>query len=591
MKLRKRMLPAMTAALLALALCLGLAACGTGGTTSPEGAPSAAPVQTQTPAAQSTGDPASAADAEPSGEEKTIVLAESWSFPSLYPVISPETAVNFGIAYWTMNFYDTLVRYDENSEIAPCLAESWEISDDGLTYTFHLRDGVKFSDGTPLTADAVKQSIDGARSNLGNYVGNYGKIGALIASSEAADESTFVLTLTSPYYSALNDLTYCLPYAIVNPRAFEGGADKAFENCANETMGTGPYMFLSREGTTCTFVRNPYYWGEKPEVDTFQVKEIPDNDAKILALQSGEVTALLGSDKLTYDGFAQLSAAGYGSKITDEGTSSIYLGMRIADTVLWNETYTEVVQTIPAGVFADKNVRLAASYAIDQQLLAESVFNGIETPAETLFASAKPYCNVAQTTYATDIARAEQLLSEAGWVDADGDGVREKDGQPLAVTISFTNDFGTLAAAMSGVKSQLEAVGFSAELVPAADMMGWFMAAMTGSYDLIYWETNGGAMDPSSTVSNIGSMADPVLGKLTGFGSITNELIAELDTTPSAERVQEIYATILTSIADEALVIPLVYKNETAAWNSSVIADYTFYYDPGYTLVQNITLK
>ncbi len=561
MKLKNRIFPTLTALIVVLSLCLGLPVCG------------------------------NAAAAQTGEGLKTVVLAESWSFPSLYPVISPETSVNFGIAYWTMNFYDTLVTYDQNNEISGCLAESWEISDDGLTYTFRLREGVRFSDGTPLTADAVKQSIDAARVNLGSYVGNYGKIGALIESTEARDENTFVLTLSCPYYSALNDLTFCLPYAIVNPKAFEGGAEAAFQNCAGETMGTGPYMFESYDGSTYTFVRNPYYWGEAPDVDVFQIKEIADNDAKILALQSGELTALLGSDKLTYDGFAQLSAAGYGTNVNDIGTRTIYLGMRIADTYLWNETYTEIVQTVPASVFADKDVRLAAAYAIDQQLLAQSVFNGIEAPAETWFAAAKPYCGVDVTTYETDIEEAKRLLAQAGWEDSDGDGIREKDGQPLAVTISFTNDFGTLAAAMTAVKSQLEGVGFTVTLAPAADMIGWFMAAMTGSYDLIYWETNGGAMDPSSTVSNIGSMADPVLGQLVGFGGITRELMSELDTASDDERVQEIYTTILESVADESLLIPLVYKNETAVWNEDVIADYTYYYDPGYTLVQNIRLK
>ncbi len=562
MYLEKKKLGSLIALMLAFAVCFsGIGFCGT-----------------------------AAADGEPDSG-RTVVLAESWSFPSLYPVISPETSVNFGIAYWTMNFYDTLVRYDENSEIIGWLAESWDISDDGMSYTFHLRDGVKFSDGTPLTADAVKQSIDAARINLGNYVGNYGKIGALITGTEAVDDNTFVLTLSCPYYSALNDLTYSLPYAIVNPKAFEGGAEKAFENCADQTMGTGPYMFDSYDGTTYIFVRNPWYWGEAPEVDSFQIKEIPDNDAKILALQSGELTALLGSDKLTYDGFAELSAAGYGNNINTSGTRTIYLGMRIADTNIWNETYTEIAQTIPAGVFADKNVRLAAARAIDQQLLAASVFNSIESPAETWFAPAKPYCGVEVTTYETDLEEAGRLLTESGWVDSDGDGVREKDGQPLAVSISFTNDFGTLAAAMAAVKSQLEAVGFSVELVPAADMMGWFMAAMTGSYDLINWETNGGAMDPFSTVSNIGTMADPILGQFPGFGSISRELMAELDTTASDERVQEIYTAILQSVADEALLIPLVYKNETSVWNPDVIADYTYYYDAGYTLVENIHLK
>ncbi|MCR4725265.1 MAG: peptide ABC transporter substrate-binding protein [Clostridia bacterium] len=568
---QKRILSMLTALILALSLGLSLTGCA-GQTDAPADAPAEEPAAEETAA-------------------KTIVLAESWSFPSFYPVLSPESAVNFGIAYWTMNFYDTLVTYDENNEIVGSLADSWDVSEDGMTYTFHLREGVLFSDGTPLTAEAVKQSIDAAQVNLGSYVGNYGKIGALITSTEAADDSTFVLTLSCPYYSALNDLTFCLPYAIVNPKAFENGAENAAASCAEETMGTGPYMFNSYDGVTYSFVRNPNYWGQAPEVDAFQIKEIDDNDAKILALKSGELTALLGSDKVTYDGFADLSAAGFDTAVNDEGTRTIYLGMRVADTNIWNADYTAIEQTIPAGVFADKNVRLAATYAIDQELLAASVFNGIEAPAETMFAPTKPYCDVQVTTYGTDLGEAERLLNESGWTDPDGDGVKEKDGQPLAVTISFTNDFGTLASAMEAVKSQLEAVGFSVTLSPAADMMGWFMTAMTGGYDLIYWETNGGAMDPSSTVSNIGTMADPVLGQLTGFGSITPELMAELDTTPDPDRVQEIYTTILQSIADEALIIPLVYKNETSAWNAEVIEGYTYYYDPGYTLIQNIDLK
>ena len=595
MKLKKRIPVTLTVLILVLSLCLSLAGCG-GGSTGTDGtaaSENAAAAGTEDAAEGSSVDAQADAEAEPAGDaaSRTVVLAESWSFPSFYPVISPETAVNFGIAYWTMNFYDTLVTYNENSEIVGSLAETWDVSPDGMTYTFHLRDGVLFSDGTPLTADAVKQSIDAARVNLGSYVGNYGKIGALIVNTEAVDDSTFVLTLSSPYYSALNDLTYCLPYAIVNTKAFAGGPENAAAACANETMGTGPYMFDSYDGTAYTFVRNPNYWGEAPEVDSFQVKEIPDNDSKILALKSGELTALLGSDKVTYDGFADLSAAGFGTAVNDAGTRTLYLGMRVADTNIWNADYSAIEQTIPAGVFADKNVRLAASYAIDQQLLAASVYNNIETPAETFFAPTKPHCDVTVTTYETNLEEAERLLSESGWTDTDGDSVKEKDGQPLAVTISFTNDFGTLASAMEAIKSQLEAVGFSVTLAPAADMMGWFMAAMTGSYDLIYWETNGGAMDPSSTVSNIGTMADPVLGQMTGFGGITPELMAELDTTPDENRVQEIYATILQSLADEALVIPLAYKNETAAWNTDIIANYTYYYDPGYTLVQNIDLK
>ncbi len=545
--------------------------------------------ETQAPAAGDAAENGAADTAADAG--RTIVLAESWSFPSMYPVISPETASNFGSAYWSRNFYDTLVEYDENGELTGALAEDWNVSDDGLTLTFTLREGVQFSDGTPLTADAVKQSIDASLVNLGGYIGNYGKIGALITSTEAPDDSTFVIHLSGPYYNAVHDLTYALPYAIVNPAAFEGGVENAFANCAEATMGTGPYMYASYADDVYTFVRNPYYWGEAPEVDSFQIKVIPDNESKILALQSGEVDALIGASRLTYEGYSELEAAGYGVSINDRSTRTDYLGMRVADINIWNEDYTEVVQTIPAGVFADKNVRLAASMIIDQQLLSETVFNNIDSPAETLFPAYLPLCDVAQTTYDTDPAEAARLLAESGWTDSDGDGILDKNGEKLSVTISFTNDFGTLASAMAAVKSQLEEAGFEVTLAPAADMMDWFMAAMSGNYDLIFWQTNGGAMDPSSTVSNICSMADPVLGLLGGYGSISPELIAELDTTPDNARVAEIYETLLTDISEEALVIPLTYQNDISAWNPEEIAGYTYYYDTSYTLVQNITLN
>jgi len=585
-------------------LSAALAGCGGGGggqqdTAAAEQAVTEAQAAAETTAGEVTGEAAGEVSTEAAAEktaaaslpEKTIVLAESWSFPFLYPVLSPETASNFGAAYWSKSFYDTLVTYDKEGKIVGSLAKEWEVSDDGLTYTFKLNDGIMFSDGTPVNAEAVKQSIDAANVNLGGYLGNYGKIGLLIANTEAKDEQTFVITLSSPYYAALNDLTYCVPYAIVNPKAFEGGVEKAFENCTQQTMGSGPYMFESYTDGIYTFVQNPYYWGEKPDVEAFQVKEIPENESKIMALQSKEVDALIGSAKLTYEGYGELQSAGYGTSVNDKGNKTCYLGMRIADTNIYNEDYTEVIQTVPAGVFADKNVRQAAAHLIDQQLISQQVFNNIDSPAETLFSADKPFCDVEQTTYETDPDEAARLLKESGWEDTDGDGILDKDGEKLSVTISFTNDFGTLAAAMAAIEGQLEKGGFEVTLAPAADMMDWFMAAMTGSYDLIYWQTNGGAMDPSSTVSNIGSMADPVLGQLPGFGGITPEMMTELDTTASEERVQEIYADILKGISDDCLVIPIAYMNDFCAWNPDKIEGYEYDYDSTYTLVQNIKLK
>ena len=241
---------------LALVMCLAMAACGT--------------------------NPDEKTDAEP----VSITVTENWDFSvGFYPVITPMVSSTYGAGFWSRNFYNTLVSYDDNGKIQGELAETWEISDDGKTYTFHLRDGVKFSDGTPLTSEAVKMTLEAVVTHLGPQNGAFGKLTTLFDKLETPDEKTFVMTLKTPYYAALDNLTMALPLGIVNPAAFEGGVEKAYENCVSATMGTGPYMFDRVEGDTYTFIRNPYYWGEAPEVDEFKVKVIPDNAAKILALR------------------------------------------------------------------------------------------------------------------------------------------------------------------------------------------------------------------------------------------------------------------------------------------------------------------
>ena len=210
------------------------------------------------------------------------------------------------------------------------MAETWEISDDGKTYTFHLRDGVKFSDGTPLTSEAVKMTLEAVVTNLGPQNGAFGKLTTLFDKLETPDEKTFVMTLKTPYYAALDNLTMALPLGIVNPAAFEGGVEKAYENCVSATMGTGPYMFDRVEGDTYTFIRNPYYWGEAPEVDEFKVKVIPDNAAKILALRNGEIDAILGSSRLSAEGYTEISQdAAFGHAMDDSTNQTRYLGMNL----------------------------------------------------------------------------------------------------------------------------------------------------------------------------------------------------------------------------------------------------------------------
>ena len=211
-----------------------------------------------------------------SGSDSTpvsISTTESWDFSTgFYPAMSPATSNGtYGFTYYARNCYDTLV-VREGGEFKAGLAETWDISDDGLTYTFHLKEGVKFSDGADLNAEAVKTSLEAAFSNLGDYIASFGKIGTLTESIEVVDEHTVAIHLTTPYYGVLNDLAMCNPMGIVSPNAFNEDLTTK-EELMTQTMGTGPYMYAGDgDGTSYTFVRNPNYWGEQPDVDEFTVK-------------------------------------------------------------------------------------------------------------------------------------------------------------------------------------------------------------------------------------------------------------------------------------------------------------------------------
>lgn len=538
-----------TAAFTAAILCFSLAACSNAATEN-SGAESDAP--------------------------KTITLTENWDFESgFYPVITPSNTTNYGIIYWTHNFYDTLVKYTPEGELVGSLAESWEISEDGLTYTFKIREGVQFSDGTALTADMVKQSIEASITNLGMYNGTYGRLSALIASMDAPDDSTFVMTLTTPYYATLNDLSMSCPLAIVNPKAFEGGHEKAYEILSAATNGTGPYMFVGDyDGTTYTFVRNPHYWGEAPEVDSFSIKVIPENDSKVLALRNGEIDGIIGSSRIGYDSFDSLKGdSAYGTSVAEGSTLTRLLGFNMG-----------------VAPFDNADVRAAVAYAVDQQALETAIFNGIESAAETLLPASLPYCDIDTTTYATDIEKAKSLLEGAGWVDSDGDGIREKDGAKLEIVLTYTNELTAVENAVLAVKAQLEDIGFSIT-AKGGDMMTWYGDVMAGTYNIALWKTTGGSYDPSAAITNMNpnNSADPVMAQYAPF--VGQELLTEVDSTADLARVEEIYKIVLTTIADENLAVPLSYTHETFAYNADKVAGYTYGYDSQYVDVASIDMK
>ena len=511
-----------------------------------------------------------------SGSDSTpvsITTTESWDFSTgFYPAMSPATSNGtYGFTYYARNCYDTLVNR-EGGEFKAGLAETWDISDDGLIYTFHLKEGVKFSDGADFNAEAVKTSLEAAFSNLGDYVASFGKIGILTESIEVVDEHTVAIHLTTPYYGVLNDLAMCNPMGIVSPNAFNEDLTTK-EELMTQTMGTGPYMYAGDgDGTSYTFVRNPNYWGEKPDVDEFTVKVIADPDAAVLALRNGEVDLLAGTSRLSFAGYTELSSAdGIGSILDDGISNSRFIGFN--------------TQQEP---FNDAAVRQAVAYAIDKDTISESVFSGLETPSEQLIDTSLPYCDVETTTYSYDADKAKELLENAGWVDSDGDGIREKDGTKLSVTLDYITNQGTMDDAALVIAQELGEVGF--EVTPrGSDNMSWFMQ-VSSDFDFSLHTTYGGYYDPFLTMTNMNPemMSDPVLWQVALTMENGTDTIKELDSTADLERVQEIYSQVLTFAADEAVLVPFTSAHQYAAFNSEKIDSFSFGSDQLFIEIANV---
>lgn len=469
------------------------------------------------------GEEAASVTAETSAEPLHITTTESWDFSSgFYPAVAPgSTGSGYGFVYYIRNCYDTLVTRDAEGNYQPALAESWNISEDGLTYTFHLREGVTFSDGAALDAEAVKTSIEAAFANMGEAIGSFGKIGTLTESIEAVDDLTVALHLTSPYYGVLNDLAMANPMAIVSPSAVAEDLSPV-EATASQTFGSGPYMYKGDgDGTSYTFVCNPNYWGEPPDVDSFTVNVIADPEA---------------------------------------------------------------------APFDDAAVRQAAAFALDRDAIAETVFAGLESASAQVLDENLPYCNVLTTTYSYDPDKAAELLESAGWTDSDGNGVREKNGETLSVTLDYITNQGTMDDAALAVAEQLGAVGF--DVTPrGADNMTWF-TTVAGDYDFTMHSTYGGYYDPFLTMTNMNpeTMGDPVLSKVALAMDGGTDLIKELDSTASTERVQEIYDEVLTFATDEAILVPFTSAHQYAAWNSEKIGDFHFGTDPLFIEIANVTV-
>lgn len=355
-----------------------------------------------------------AAQAQDGGTMVTVVDPEPASL-NLYMTVAGN------VCPVACQIYEGLVGYDFDLKPVPALAESWEISEDGRTVTFHLRDGVTFHDGSPFTSADVAYSFMEILKPLhprGSVVF------ADLEAVETPDDLTAVFKLTEPAPYMMSALS-ALDAPIVSSKLFEG-TDPASNDTANAPVGTGPFKFVEWErGQYIRMDRNPDYWAEgKPHLDTLVARFIPDAGTRTAALETGEVH-YAGSNTVNAADVARLSD-NPDLDVTEQG----YAMSSIVSQIEFN------TQRAP---YDDKRVRQAIAYAIDRQFIVDNVLFGLGRPATGPLSS-----NFAPSgLYTDDVKRfdvpdrldlANALLDDAGHPRGDN-------GMRFAATIDV-NPFG-----------------------------------------------------------------------------------------------------------------------------------------------------
>jgi len=295
-----------------------------------------------------------------------------------------------------MNLYEGLVRYrDGTLQVEPALAESWEISDDGKTYTFALRDGVSFHDGTPLTAEAVKFNFDRMLDEDHPYhdTGPFplSFFFSAIDTVAAPDAETVVFTLKDPYAPFLSNLAYPTGL-IVSPEAVKEHG----EDFGRNPSGTGPFRFAEWESNAkVVAVRNDDYWGDPAKLEAVIFRPITDANTRVAEMLSGGLDLMV---EVPPDNVSQFA---------DDASFTVH---EQAGPHLWF-----LILNAKEGPMADKRVRQAINYAIDKKTLVENVLQGTAEvaagPTPPAFAWAH---NDALEPYPYDPAKARALLKEAG---------------------------------------------------------------------------------------------------------------------------------------------------------------------------------
>ncbi|WP_213423795.1 ABC transporter substrate-binding protein [Bhargavaea massiliensis] len=481
---------------------------------------------------------------ESSGGSKTLVFGRGGDSVSL----DPSRVTDGESMKVAANIFETLINFGEqDTTLQPGLAKEWEASEDGLTYTLQLEEGVKFHDGTDFNAEAVVKNFERwangdadtfpyYQSMFGGFKGDESHV---IESVTAEGDHTVIFTLKRPQAPFLKNLAMTM-FGIGSPDAFEADPEAFGEN----PVGTGPFKFVEwKRNDSITIEKNEDYWKEGlPKLDRVVFRSIPDNGARLNALITGDIDLADGinpSDQATISGDDNL-------QLFERPSLNIgYLGM-----------------TVTREPFGDKLVRQAFNHAIDKQAIIDAFFEGAAEPAKNPLPPSIPAYNDSIEGYEYDPEKAKELLAEAGYPDG-----FEMELWAMPVPRPYMPDGAKVAEV---IQKNLADIGVTAEIV-SYEWATYLEKASKGEADafLLGWTGDNGDAD-----NFIYALLD---GDNIGSNNYTyydndelHDILIEAQTEVDEDKRNELYAKAQELIHEDAPWVPLAHSTPLLAGSADI---------------------
>jgi peptide/nickel transport system substrate-binding protein len=457
------------------------------------------------------------------------------------------------------NVFDSLVVQDTDGSFQPWLADSWTISDDGLTYTFTLKQGVTFTDGEPFNADAVKANFDhvvnpDTKSQYGSSLIG----GPAYKDTTVIDEYTVAIELNEPFAPLLQGLSTAY-LGFFSPAVLASSADQLLAGGPGVTVGTGPWILDNYvTGQQITFVKNPdYQWGPSTAdntgpayADSLVYRILPENSVRAGDLTSGG-----------------LDVAGNVSPsdvATLEASDGITVDSVPAPGLPWS-----IFLNHSRGLLQDQAIRHAFQRGIDITSAVDAVYQGLYQRAWSVLGPTTPggYDASLEGSWEYSPDEANAALDAAGWTERDAEGYRTKDGERLSVAWLGTATREDRASLKAAFQADLKEIGF--ELIIEDSEVGDYLDnLLAGTYDIVDWSfvrSDGDILrlhlfSALAPIQNASYVNDPEVDRL-----VTDAAQA----TDAAERAS-LYEQVQQWVIDDAAIVPVYVPGNITATASTV---------------------